>query len=169
MDNIYLCKKSANEGDINVGLFAGGRKECHLANEDPDQYINGRISFVGKSGELDFTYAGERQVWLRIETRQCSHQGLRVLIFTDRPGPRAHLVGVYIELRDLFQFSSAVQRLNFFFIGRASSGLYSAEEFLDSCFWILLSSKRLNFSSSEERRVESTHQTSPEERSVEAA
>ncbi|GBN76352.1 hypothetical protein AVEN_172625-1 [Araneus ventricosus] len=62
MDNIYLCRKSANEGDINVELFAGGRKECHLANEDPDQYINGRISFVGRSGELDFTYAGERQV-----------------------------------------------------------------------------------------------------------
>ncbi|GBO01672.1 hypothetical protein AVEN_98665-1 [Araneus ventricosus] len=38
-----------------------------------------------------------------------SHQGLRVLIFTDRPGPRAHLVGVYLELRDLFDFSSAVQ------------------------------------------------------------
>ncbi|GBN37297.1 hypothetical protein AVEN_45309-1, partial [Araneus ventricosus] len=37
-----------------------------------------------------------------------------------------------------------------------------------SCFWILLSSKRLNFSSSEERRGESTHQTSPEERSAEA-
>ncbi|GBM41610.1 hypothetical protein AVEN_196219-1 [Araneus ventricosus] len=62
MDNIYLCRKSANEGDINVGLFAGGRKECHLANEDSDQYINGRISFVGRSGELDFTDAGERQV-----------------------------------------------------------------------------------------------------------
>ncbi|GBM13511.1 hypothetical protein AVEN_82783-1 [Araneus ventricosus] len=95
--------------EINVGLFAGGRKECHLANEDPDQYINGRISFVGSSWELDLTYAGERQVWLRIETRQYSHQGLRVLIFTDRPGPRAHLVEVYIELRDLIVFSSAVQ------------------------------------------------------------
>ncbi|GBM82721.1 hypothetical protein AVEN_7549-1 [Araneus ventricosus] len=47
--------------------------------------------------------------WLRIETRQYSHQGLRVLIFTDRPGPRAHLVGVYIELRNLIVFSSAVQ------------------------------------------------------------
>ncbi|GBL54064.1 hypothetical protein AVEN_236850-1 [Araneus ventricosus] len=35
MDNIYLCRKSANEGDINVGIFAGGRKECHLANEGP--------------------------------------------------------------------------------------------------------------------------------------
>ncbi|GBN85094.1 hypothetical protein AVEN_149211-1 [Araneus ventricosus] len=40
---------------------------------------------------------------------QYSHQGLRVLIFTDRPGPRAHLVGVYIELRDFIDFSSAVQ------------------------------------------------------------
>ncbi|GBM97545.1 hypothetical protein AVEN_246224-1 [Araneus ventricosus] len=38
-----------------------------------------------------------------------SHQGLRVLIFTDRPAPRDHLVGVYIELQDLFDFSSAVQ------------------------------------------------------------
>ncbi|GBL95008.1 hypothetical protein AVEN_187515-1 [Araneus ventricosus] len=38
-----------------------------------------------------------------------SHQGLRVRIFTDRPGPRAHLVGVYIELRDYIEFSSAVQ------------------------------------------------------------
>ncbi|GBO11111.1 hypothetical protein AVEN_9180-1 [Araneus ventricosus] len=72
--------------------------------------VHKRADFVcRRSGELDFTYAGERQVLLRIETRQYSHQGLRVLIFTDRPGPRAHLVGVYIELRNLIVFSSAVQ------------------------------------------------------------
>ncbi|GBN41689.1 hypothetical protein AVEN_149178-1, partial [Araneus ventricosus] len=61
--------------------------------------------------------------WLRIETRQCSHQGLRVLIFTDRPGPRAHLVGVYIELRDLFQFSSAVQSVERTLLSRGVPGL----------------------------------------------
>ncbi|GBN16316.1 hypothetical protein AVEN_221891-1 [Araneus ventricosus] len=70
--------------------------------------VHKRADFVCRE-ELDFTYAGERQVLLRIETRQYSHQGLRVLIFTDRPGPRAHLVGVYIELRNLIVFSSAVQ------------------------------------------------------------
>ncbi|GBM93874.1 hypothetical protein AVEN_213441-1 [Araneus ventricosus] len=41
---------------------------------------------------------------------QYSHQGLRVLIFTDRPGPRARLVGVYIEVRDYIEFSRAVQQ-----------------------------------------------------------
>ncbi|GBL85253.1 hypothetical protein AVEN_200439-1, partial [Araneus ventricosus] len=32
--NICLCRKSANEGDIMVGLFAGGGTECHLTNDE---------------------------------------------------------------------------------------------------------------------------------------
>ncbi|GBN78374.1 hypothetical protein AVEN_170744-1 [Araneus ventricosus] len=76
-----------------------------------------------RSGSLhkkgDFGGLGELRVGLHLRwcavrlasnrDSEYSHQGLRVLIFTDRPGPRAHLVGVYIELRDFTDFSSAVQ------------------------------------------------------------
>ncbi|GBO24884.1 hypothetical protein AVEN_47663-1 [Araneus ventricosus] len=40
-----------------------GERKWHRANEETrTASYNGRISFVGRSGELDFTYAGERQV-----------------------------------------------------------------------------------------------------------
>ncbi|GBN05514.1 hypothetical protein AVEN_37003-1 [Araneus ventricosus] len=77
MDKHSLRKSAYKKGrHISIGyLFAGGKKEgCHLANEDPDVVDKkGRFRLSG-GVELDFTYAGERQVCSSDETRQYSHR-----------------------------------------------------------------------------------------------
>ncbi|GBL73609.1 hypothetical protein AVEN_230619-1 [Araneus ventricosus] len=65
----------------------------------------GGFRLLETSGELDFTYAGERQVSLRSTLAGIASSDR----LTDRPGPRAHLVGVYIELQNYIEFSSAAQ------------------------------------------------------------
>ncbi|GBM92048.1 hypothetical protein AVEN_95624-1 [Araneus ventricosus] len=89
-----------------VGIFAGGGNEYHLTNEETLVVaLNGDFGCLRTVGlQLHWRALG----FSSDRDSQCSRQGYSG-IFTDRPGPRAHLVGVYIELQDFIEFSSKVQ------------------------------------------------------------
>ncbi|GBM51879.1 hypothetical protein AVEN_186170-1 [Araneus ventricosus] len=77
---------------------------------DSQRYMKRGFGFSERSWDLEFSNAGQSVRFLfgsrlAVLPSEIETSG----IFTVRPGSRAHLVGVYIELWNFIEFSSRVQ------------------------------------------------------------